>query len=992
MSSSCVSGFCNGTNVASCGASKAMCAGACADLQKDDANCGACGHACGAGFTCLNGACGSACAVGLTSCGAACVDTSTDRPTAATAPPRAPAESCRGGACACTAPGEVACGGACVLTGSDPENCGACGNACAAGHDLRRRDLRLPCRHRALRRASATRSRAIPHNCGTCGIACSGGDGFCQTSACVASCTAPFSACGQSCVERVDRSPELRRLRQGVRRRPRSAAPAPARCPAGFIDCGGACVDVDLRRGELRRVRQGLRAGEPLHRGRVRLRRRRDAVRRRLRRHHERPKNCGACGTACAAGEVCALGACAASCPTGLTNCGGAASNLTSDPRRTAAPAARRAAPAEACAMGACSCASGDGVRRRLRRRRRATPRTAAPAATPAAPTSSCAGRRVRLRGGPHLLRRRLRRHRERSRRTAARAATACAAGQVCARGACAASCPAALTNCSGACVDLATDRPTAAPAARRAPPGRPARRAPAPARRAPRSAAGRAPTSPNDPANCGACGNVVRGRQELLGRPLRVPGGRDRLRRDLHLHVDRSGELRRVRQRLRRRPGLQRRRLRVPGGHDEVRRRLRGPRRPASSTAAPAVTPAAPASAAAAGACTCAGGPHRVRRRLRRPQSTRRTAAPAAGPAAAGKLCSRARAPCPPQTTPCAGAVRRLAQRSRQLRRLRQRLRRRRRLRPQATAPAQRARGFQVHTDCGTGACVNPNRDPQNCGACGNACGAGETCRRGRLPVRDGPPRLRRQCVDPLNDPSNCGACGDGLPGQRRRAPAGRARASPGRHGVRRRLRRTRPRHQELRRAAARPAPRARAARPAPASAPAGEVACGGAAPTPAPIPATAAAAGTPAGPVGFVRAARAPAARSTTSAAASASTCSSIRRTAGAAPKLARRAKPARTGRACKRASLERLAPPSGRLPFPRRSSSRGFERRPVPPKGFGRDLQRAEVPQTLRRNGIEPTPGPPESFRRDLERPSQIRKCDLTTRGRLVPIGTC
>src|SRR3569832_1375884 len=35
------------------------------------------------------------------------------------------------------------------------------------------------------------------------------------------------------------------------------------------------------------------------------------------------PANCGACGTACAAGEASSSGACAVSCQAGLTECGG---------------------------------------------------------------------------------------------------------------------------------------------------------------------------------------------------------------------------------------------------------------------------------------------------------------------------------------------------------------------------------------------------------------------------------------------------------------------------------------------------------------------------------------------------------------------------------------------------------------------------------------------------------------------------------------------
>jgi hypothetical protein len=57
-----------------------LCGHACVDLQTDDANCGACGHACGPGGGCVAGVCAPAeCPGGFQVCGGVCVDVRNDR-------------------------------------------------------------------------------------------------------------------------------------------------------------------------------------------------------------------------------------------------------------------------------------------------------------------------------------------------------------------------------------------------------------------------------------------------------------------------------------------------------------------------------------------------------------------------------------------------------------------------------------------------------------------------------------------------------------------------------------------------------------------------------------------------------------------------------------------------------------------------------------------------------------------------------------------------
>ena len=64
--------------------------------------------------------------------------------------------------------------------------------------------------------------------------------------------------------------------------------------------------------------------------------------------------HCGACGTTCAAGEVCNAGTCEFGCPTGLTECdGGCVDTQTSGTNCGACGAA--CAAGEVCDAGACS-------------------------------------------------------------------------------------------------------------------------------------------------------------------------------------------------------------------------------------------------------------------------------------------------------------------------------------------------------------------------------------------------------------------------------------------------------------------------------------------------------------------------------------------------------------------------------------------------------------------------------------------------------------
>jgi len=126
--------------------------------------------------------------------------------------------------------------------------------------------------------------------------------------------------------------------------------------------------------------------------------------------------HCGACGTACAEGEVCDRGACRLSCGAGLAACGGACRNLQSDPAHCGACSLACAA-GQSCVAGACVSPCGAGL-------------------------SLCAGACV---------------DRNTSVAHCGACNNACATGRSCVAGVCAVVCPTGQTACGDACFNLQT-------------------------------------------------------------------------------------------------------------------------------------------------------------------------------------------------------------------------------------------------------------------------------------------------------------------------------------------------------------------------------------------------------------------------------------------------------------------------------------------------------------------------------------------------------
>jgi hypothetical protein len=156
------------------------CSGACADLNTDHMNCGACGNACLSGQICEAGSCVNSCIEGLTLCSGACFDLMRDPDNCgACARSCGSGENCYDGECIAACPGGFTdCSGSCRDLDSDRLNCGACENECAAGEVCNASTCEVTCASPlVICSGECVNTSYDPRHCGGCGSACSMGQG-----------------------------------------------------------------------------------------------------------------------------------------------------------------------------------------------------------------------------------------------------------------------------------------------------------------------------------------------------------------------------------------------------------------------------------------------------------------------------------------------------------------------------------------------------------------------------------------------------------------------------------------------------------------------------------------------------------------------------------------------------------------------------------------------------------------------------------------------
>ncbi len=279
-----------------CGAGETRCDDSCVDTSTNRENCGACGTVCAAGEACVSGMCELACPSGQEACGATCHDTMSDtNHCGACGTACGAGERCNAGACELSCPtGQVLCGSFCSDPMSDPGNCGACGTACGAGEVCSAGSCATSCAPGTTDCAGAcVDTTTSPGNCGACGNVCAGDAGalgLCVAGACrtvcdvgTGDCNADLGVTGGDGCETMTATDVMNCGACGIACSLPNASPGCAMgactvtmCSMGFGDCdlmpGNGC-EVDVTS---------------------------DVA------------NCGACGTACGAGEFCNGGACEA--------------------------------------------------------------------------------------------------------------------------------------------------------------------------------------------------------------------------------------------------------------------------------------------------------------------------------------------------------------------------------------------------------------------------------------------------------------------------------------------------------------------------------------------------------------------------------------------------------------------------------------------------------------------------------------------------------
>lgn len=138
----------------------------------------------------------------------------------------------------CDGPSDQCCGNACVDVSSDPDNCGACGQACRADQACIAAECQCPSGQ--LECDGQCVNLSTNHdNCGACGQACDA-DQVCTGGTC--QCPADQTECNGRCVDLQDDPANCGACDQSCG--DQACVNGTCQCPTGQTECNGQCVDL----------------------------------------------------------------------------------------------------------------------------------------------------------------------------------------------------------------------------------------------------------------------------------------------------------------------------------------------------------------------------------------------------------------------------------------------------------------------------------------------------------------------------------------------------------------------------------------------------------------------------------------------------------------------------------------------------------------------------------------------------------------------------
>lgn len=267
----------------------------------------------------------SVCAVGLVDCSGVCTTVATDSNNCGSCGNVCAAgATCAAGTCDCAAP-RLTCGDLCIDPQSDAEHCGTCDHACGPTEICSAGECTVMCTganhgvcmnvgEGGVREQVCVDLFSDSENCGTCNTHCSA-DSVCQGGIC--SCPGSETACSGMCVD--------------TNTDPNNCGGCLASCGEGGTCAGGECTTCAPGR---------TPCGSPA----------------RCYDTETSSLHCGACGHSCEGASTCIGGAC--ECPGSLIDCGTGCVDLTSNVRYCG-DCETDCGEGGACAEGICTCASG---------------------------------------------------------------------------------------------------------------------------------------------------------------------------------------------------------------------------------------------------------------------------------------------------------------------------------------------------------------------------------------------------------------------------------------------------------------------------------------------------------------------------------------------------------------------------------------------------------------------------------------------------------